>query len=102
METEEKFEQWCIVEIVGYRKLGAKVTEAKVAGAQFIRLDIPKRDNTMVTQLYNPMNIFSLTPCTEDIARRFAFTHEPAPISVFDLQLPPGRASAEDEGEIPF
>lgn len=100
MEPEEKFDQWAIMEIMGYRKLGGKVSEYKIAGAPFIRIDIPKKEGGEFTQIYNPTSVYCLTPTTEAIARAFAYSHEPEPVQKWDLvQLPekvsPGRNDEE-------
>ena len=41
--TEERkaFEGWAILELMGHRRLGGLVTEQEIAGAAFLRIDVP-------------------------------------------------------------
>jgi hypothetical protein len=56
---ESKFEEWCIVEVFGYRKLAGKVSDAAIGGGAFIRIDIPGPGDTWSTQFYSPQAIYS-------------------------------------------
>ena len=40
-ESENGFEGWAIVELMGHRRLGAWVSETEIGGASMLRLDIP-------------------------------------------------------------
>ncbi len=40
--TVEKFEQWCVVEIMGHKKFAGFVTEQSVGGTSFVRIDVPE------------------------------------------------------------
>ena len=106
MEPEEKFEQWAIMEIMGYRKLAGKVSEAKIGAAAFIRIDIPQgKEEKSFTQFYNPTSVYAITPTTEEIARRYAAAHQQEPVIVYDLtqipsSLPRGyNKDSEDDDE---
>uniref|UniRef100_A0A6H1ZJZ8 Uncharacterized protein n=1 Tax=viral metagenome TaxID=1070528 RepID=A0A6H1ZJZ8_9ZZZZ len=87
MPEETKFEEWCIVELFGFTKLGAKVTEATLAGAPFIRLDIPRREGGYFTKFQSPQSIYGITPVSEEVARAFALNHEPQPVNKYELQM---------------
>ncbi len=90
------FEGWAILELMGHRKLGGYVREQNVAGAGFIRIDVPGKDGNVATQFYAPGALYCLTPVTEDIARRFAVGVQPEPVTRWEL--PPARGpSAERE-----
>ena len=39
--SEERFQQWCILELMGHRRLAGLVTETEVGGATFLKLDVP-------------------------------------------------------------
>lgn len=41
-QQEQKFEQWAIVELMGHRRLAAKVTEQVIAGQAMLRIDVPQ------------------------------------------------------------
>ena len=85
----DQFTEWCVVELLGHRRLGGFVTEQTIAGQRFLRIDIPRRDGTMTTQLVNPLSIYCLTPTTEALARAVARENQPEPIHRWEL--PPAR-----------
>lgn len=41
MSAEEPYSGWTIVELLGHRRLAGMVTEATIAGAGFLRIDMP-------------------------------------------------------------
>ena len=40
-ETKSKFEEWCLVELMGHNRIVGKCTEAIVAGCPLLRVDVP-------------------------------------------------------------
>lgn len=94
-QQQEHFESWAIVELFGHRSLAGYVTEALVAGVAFVRIDVPRRDGSRVTQFYNPKSVYSLTPTTEDAARAAAARNEPSAPHV--LQLGPYDDGADED-----
>lgn len=56
--TDEKpaFEGWAILELMGHRRLGGHVSEATVAGAGFLRIDVPDASTVSTTPT-------SVAPC---------------------------------------
>lgn len=40
-DKKPPFEGWAILELMGHRRLGGYVSEATVAGAGFLRIDVP-------------------------------------------------------------
>ena len=82
---ENKFEEWAVLEIMGYRRLSGKVTEAVIGGGNFIRIDIPSDNGKYTTQYYSPSSIYCITPTSEDIARQFAKSNQPEPINRWEL-----------------
>lgn len=86
--TDERFDSWAILELMGHRRLAGRVSEAMLAGGSFLRIDVPGEQP--VTQFYSPGAVYALTPCTEEIARRVASRERPAPVHAFELpQLAP-------------
>jgi hypothetical protein len=43
MSTDAKELGWCILELMGHRKMGGYVREQEVAGAGFLRIDVPSQ-----------------------------------------------------------
>lgn len=86
MDSQEKFDCWCIVEVFGHQKYAGRVTEQAVGGCNFVRVDVPAfEDHPAFTKMLGQASIFSMTPVTEDIARGIAKQLRNKPVSVYDL-----------------
>lgn len=96
MQPQPAFAEWVILELLGHRRLAGWLTEQQIAGASFLRLDIPgpSADQPGATQLYSPGAVYAITPTTEEIARAVAAMHQPAPVHRW--QLPRGAYSDEE------
>jgi hypothetical protein len=103
MTEAPTFEGWAILELMGHRKLGGYVREQNVAGAGFIRIDVPGKDGAFTaTQLYSPGALYCLTPVAEDVARQFATNMQPEPVTRWELppaREPVSRTLADDMAE---
>lgn len=97
-KTKAAFEHWAILELMGHRKLGGRVSEALIAGAPFIRIDVPGAEVDVATQFYAPAAVYCITPCSEDLARRTAAAYKPAPVTEYDLPSRPRLAAQTDSG----
>lgn len=80
-DTDQTFDEWCIVELLGHRRLAGHVTEVQLAGAGFLRIDIPDGQ----TQFVSPGSVYALHPVTEDVARRFASRTRQEPVQRWEL-----------------
>lgn len=90
---------WCILELMGHRRLAGRVSEATIAGQSLLRVDVPgPGDQALMTQYYSPSAIYSLTPTTEEVARELARRWTEPPATPFDLRalLPPGAGATAD------
>lgn len=68
----DKFESWCIVEIMGHHRAAGRVTEETIAGTPMLRIDQPtsRTDLTAFRTTYQPgTSIFRIHPCDEATAR---------------------------------
>jgi hypothetical protein len=107
--TDEKFESWAIVELMGHRRIAGKVSEQVIGGVTLLRIDVPEcpeipqrtephpydRDMTRVipavpaipefTQFYGASAIYCLTPTTEEIARKVTLQKRERPVALFDV-----------------
>ena len=95
-DTENGIDGWAILELMGHRRLGGRVSEATIAGGAFIRIDVPHPNEAGIftaTQLYSPAAVYAITPTTEEIACAIA-RGAPEPVSRWDL-----RALTEPAGE---
>lgn len=87
--SDEKFEQWCIVEIFGHQTFAGKVTEQCVGGCNFIRVDVPECDGRAAfTKIFGQAAIYCMTPVTEDTARAAVKGLRKAPVNAYQLALP--------------
>jgi hypothetical protein len=93
-ETDQTaFAEWCIVEMMGHRRLAGLVQEVQLAGAGFLRLDIPAAgDDPGRTQYVAPGSVYALHPVDEATARQAAAAWRPAPVQRWELPT----ASIED------
>lgn len=97
MEDQQKFEQWCIVEVLGHRVFAGMVGEQQIAGAGFIRIDVPPVPGCQeFTKLIGPGSIYAITPCTEQVARQMATNLRERP---FRLYEPPMLRAPIDDDE---
>lgn len=103
--AENGFREWAILELMGHRRLAGLVTEATIGGGAFIRIDVPGKDGTTVTQFYSPSSVYALTPVAEGVARAVAANSQPEPVTRWDMAAPalpaaPARRSEyEDEDD---
>lgn len=97
-DEREPWEGYCLLELLGHRKLAGLVTRAEVCGEAMLRVDVPGPDGTVLTQYYSPRSLYAFTPVSEEIARGFAAKNTPAPVHRYELPSPkiePVRSRAE-------
>lgn len=88
-QQTEKFDCWCIVELFGHQRIAGRVTEQQIGGQSFIRIDVPECDGAPAfTKLFGPGAIYSITPCTEELAHKAARYCRAEPVTVY---IPPER-----------
>lgn len=104
--TQQPFEQWAIVEIMGHQRYAGLVTEQVIAGTGFVRIDVPETERgPAYTKVFGPSAIYGITFCTEEIARAVAEAVYVKPVLPFELagvrrELEPATARADlDAGE---
>lgn len=81
------FGEWCLVELMGHRRVAALVTEQTLAGQGFLRLDVPAGpDRVAATQLVNPSSVYAIHPVTEAIAREMADSWHHQPVQRWEVK----------------
>lgn len=106
MTEATAFEGWAIVELMGHRTRPGFVKEVEIAGGKMLRIDIPAPDGD-VTEFYGTSAIYSIRPCSEQMARdqsSHANSRPVRPIQYRELAAPDGAAQAgdDDDDELPL
>lgn len=99
---KELFKEWCVLELMGHRKLAGMVSEQAIGGASFIRIDVPGENGMVATQFYSPASIYCITPVKEEIARGLAKSYQPEPVSKWELPAPIKEANLIDPLADPY
>lgn len=85
MQTE-KFEQWCLVELMGRQRIAGMVSERVIAGTGFLQVDVPEtKANPKFTRLIHPNSLYAINPITEEVARAYAENLQVKPIDSWDI-----------------
>lgn len=90
-QTQNTFEQWAIVEVMGHRRFSGLVTEQTIGGSSFVCVDVPEYQTESgekfpaFTKLFGSGSIYCISPIAEDMARKLASEWRERPISVYDL-----------------
>lgn len=94
-ESEKPYEGWAIVELMGHRRLGGRVSQAEQYGVAMLRVDVPGDDGEIVaTRFCGGSSIYALTPCSEQAARAVAKSNRVEPVTRWELpalEAPAGR-----------
>lgn len=85
-EPTQPFDQWSVVDVMGHQRYAGRVTEQVIAGAGFIRVDVPEtKSGPGYTKYFGPGAIHSITMCTEASARKVAELIFVPPIMEFNI-----------------
>jgi len=102
--SDDAFESWAIVELMGRRRLAGYVTSpAPLEQTDRLRIDIYPGDaaTAALTQFVGWPG-YCLTPTTEDVCRALAarqLRYQP-PVARWELEAPPAvRVDPEDDGD---
>lgn len=95
-DDKSSFAEWCILEIMGHRRLGGYVTEAEVGGIPLLRIDVYRGDGSTFSQLYGKAAVYCLTPTTEDVAKAVS-KDAGGPVSRWEL---PAQLATGEVGDV--
>jgi hypothetical protein len=85
--SENKFEQWAILEIMGHQRYAGLVSEQSVGGSNFVRLDVPQSgDRQPFTKLFGSSAIYAITIVDEETARGMCNQFCQEPMSEFSAR----------------
>jgi hypothetical protein len=103
-ESNERFECWGVVEVMGHRRFSGKVSEQSIGGASFVRVDVPAVEGRLpFTKLLGAGSIYCITPCSEAVARADAAQSYDKPVTIYSpsmhLALPFDEGGDEEDGD---
>jgi hypothetical protein len=94
--TAPGWDEWCLIELMGHRRVAARVREVTLAGAGMLRLDEPATDSEPGrTQYVAPASVYALHPTTEEVVTAMAARWRTAPVQRWEL---PAMAAGPDPG----
>jgi hypothetical protein len=96
-EAEHAFASWCVVELMGRIRLGGYATEEARFGQSMLRLDVPDGNGELRTRYFGGGAIYSVSPCSEQLARAVAAGADPAPVKRWELPAPPRQHDDPDD-----
>ena len=86
MQTQEKFDLWCIVELFGHQKIAGRCTEQNIAGTNMLRVDVPEtKSQPSFTRLFGSAAIYAINPVDETTAKHYAEKLEVKPIESWNI-----------------
>jgi hypothetical protein len=91
--SEQKFEQWAIVELFGHQRIAGRVTEQTIGGCAFVRVDVPVLEATgevaatqAFTKLFGQGAIYAISFVDEAAASMVARQLRVQPIDTWALR----------------
>ncbi len=78
--------QWAVVELMGHVRYGGQVSKDNALGTAMLRVDVPQKDGSFVSQLINPASIYRITFCAEPIARAAAISGVSKPMQQWEMR----------------
>lgn len=91
-----------MLEVMGRLKLAGLLSEQTIAGAGFLRIDVPEVEGRPgFTRYFAPGSVYGITPTTEEVCRMFTERSVPDPVQRWELpQLAaPRREREHDDGD---
>ncbi len=73
MNGEPQFIAFAIVEMMGHVSIAGRVSEQTLAGASYLRVDIPRKAGGYYTRLLGHSSVYAVNVCSVESAREFAF-----------------------------
>jgi hypothetical protein len=76
-----------VVELFGHSKIAGFVSEHNIAGAPFIRVDVPETDDTpSFTRMFHPNAVYCFNPVDEETMLEMAKRIQTKPIEPFIIE----------------
>ena len=95
MQQTEKFDLWCVVELMGHQQIAGKCTEQSIAGVNMLRVDVPEtKKQPAFTKFYGGTAIYAINPVDEATAVAKINALNISPIQVWNIQAFVDKQSA--------
>lgn len=99
---ENGFSGWAIVELFGHNRIAGEISEQEIAGASFVRVDVPAvGSQPAFTKYYHPSAVYAITPTDERTATVAAEHFLCRPIDRWSLPDPRALPGPDDDGTCP-
>lgn len=86
MQQSEKFEQWCLLELMGRQRIAGLVSERVIAGTGFLEVRVPETTkNPKFTRFIHPNSLYAINPIDETTARMYVENLNVKPIDSWDI-----------------
>lgn len=86
MTLKTTFDAWCLVELFGHARIAGKCTEENIAGANFLRVDVPETSTQpALTRFFGAAAIYAINPIDEHTARHMAAALQVKPIDSWNI-----------------
>ncbi|WP_069267384.1 hypothetical protein [Paraburkholderia nodosa] len=108
--SEQKFEQWALIELFGHQRIAGRVSDLTIGGESFVRVDVPACEATddepalqAFTKAFGKGAIYGITFLDEAASRLFVRQLRVQPIGTWELKralqdLPAGRGTTQRLG----
>ena len=84
--SDEKLDQWGVVDLFGHTRLAGKISEYAFGGDSFVRVDVPSvKGIPEHTRLFGKGAIYSISFTSQEIAEGVARNCESKPVSVYQF-----------------
>ncbi len=84
--SDNKFEGWGIVELMGHQRTAGRLSERSIAGSNLLQVDVPTDGETFRTVFYGGSAIYALHPTDEQSARLMARAMSSRPVYAYELE----------------
>lgn len=85
-KTTKEEPTWAVIELMGHIRYGGLVSKDTQLGTPLLRIEVPQKDGSMVSQLVNPSSIYRITMCSEELARAAASQGDSRPMNQWELR----------------
>lgn len=88
MSENTGFKSWAVVEIMGHQTYAGMVSEETIAGAAFLRIDVPETpERAAYTKFFGASSIYCITPVNEETAQLALKAYAKSPINEYEMRL---------------